>query len=268
MPIAMLASPKGGVGRTTLCANVGVAMQALGYRVVVVDLDPQNALTAHFQLVTTESRGLIGRFELEDWSQLVTEQYQGLQILPFGVPDAVRFQQFAQSQLKEGWLATRLRSLLATPNTLVLVDLPAPLWLTASPLTDAAEIVLVTLLADPGSLALLPRLETQRDTLSTGDLERIGFIINQVDTRSRLKREIVELMISRLSPRVLGTIHRDEAVAEAMAEQRSLTEQAPFSAAARDVEELAKTLARRFPLRFAGAEVFGEPDAHDRRYRS
>lgn len=49
---------KGGVGKTTLCANIGGFLADMGYRVLLIDADIQPALTRHFQLSHEAEHGL------------------------------------------------------------------------------------------------------------------------------------------------------------------------------------------------------------------
>ncbi|WP_110656202.1 cellulose biosynthesis protein BcsQ [Salinicola halimionae] len=260
MTLINLLSPKGGVGRTTLCANLGVALQQLGYRIVLVDLDPQNALRLHFQFPMGDERGLIDRFDSAgDWRHYLIGLTEGLELLPFGVASDAQWDRFVAMRALPGELSRRLRALAQGPNTLILVDSHAARVSASPALIDDADLNLLVLMADSGSVALLPRLEAQVGSLRrAGEEGRVGYLLNQVDTRARLKREITELMLNRLSPSLVGSVHRDEAIAEALAEQRSLFEQAPFSAAARDIEETARALAQRFPLRFSGLSSTGQ----------
>jgi len=259
MTLINLLSPKGGVGRTTLCANLGVALQQLGYRVVLVDLDPQNALRLHFQFPVADERGLIDQFDsVGDWRHLLLELGEGLELLPFGIGSDAHWDRFTAMQSLPGELSRHLRALVQGPNTLILIDSQAAPVRAASALIDDADLNLLVLMADSGSVALLPRLEAQAGSLRrAGEEGRIGYLINQIDTRSRLKREISELMLNRPAGALVGSVHRDEAIAEALAEQRNLFEQAPFSAAARDIEEAARAMAQRFPLRFSGMASLG-----------
>lgn len=45
MSVIAVANPKGGVGKTTVSLNLGVALQRLGYSVAMVDMDSQRSLS-------------------------------------------------------------------------------------------------------------------------------------------------------------------------------------------------------------------------------
>jgi hypothetical protein len=51
MPLICVCSPKGGVGKTTLTANLAYALARSGSKVLALDFDVQNALRLHFAAV-------------------------------------------------------------------------------------------------------------------------------------------------------------------------------------------------------------------------
>ena len=59
MALISVDSPKGGVGKTTCAANLAYGIRRLGYRVAVIDFDPQNALRLHFGVPLSESAGYV-----------------------------------------------------------------------------------------------------------------------------------------------------------------------------------------------------------------
>ncbi len=62
MCIICIASPKGGVGKTTMAANIAYAIQRLGHRVIVIDFDNQNAVRLHFGMPLSDSSGYVEFF--------------------------------------------------------------------------------------------------------------------------------------------------------------------------------------------------------------
>ena len=72
---------KGGVGKTTLAANVGYNLSAMGYRVLMVDCDPQGNLSSFFGRYDLTRKGLMQALEGQQRC-IYRTNYHGLDILP------------------------------------------------------------------------------------------------------------------------------------------------------------------------------------------
>lgn len=92
MPLICVCSPKGGVGKTTLAANLAWALARAGSKVLALDFDVQNALRLHFGVPLSDERGYVAKaLELHDWSQCVLSAGSNIFVLPYGdVSDAQR----------------------------------------------------------------------------------------------------------------------------------------------------------------------------------
>ena len=242
MPLVCFTSPKGGVGRTTLAATVGVALHRLGRAVLAVDLDRQNALRLNFEL-PEELPGLASDIDGgRGWESLAVTTPAGISLIPFGAvtaADALRAQ--AQIAQNPGWLRERLRPFLDQRDLVVVADLPAGPSVLNVEIDPLADLHLLVLLADAMSLALLPRLQ-HGDYLFGGAacMPSLGYVLNQVDARRQLCRDVLALSRDILGDTLYGMIHQDEGVAEAAACQLTVLDYAPDSIASQDVMAIAQ----------------------------
>ena len=234
MPVICFGSPKGGVGRTTLTASVGVALHRFGWPVLAIDLDRQNALRLNFTL-PDQLRGIAHEIGSQrGWEEIAIETPVGIHLIPFGAvsaAEAMRVQSHVQQNT--GWLRRRVMPFTAQPDLMVLLDMPPGPSAFNAELDPVADLHVVTLLADAMSLAILPKLR-HGDYLLADAAERppqIGYVLNQVDPRRQLCRDIVALNRDVLGEALYGLVHQDEGVAEAVACQLTVLDYAPDSVA-------------------------------------
>lgn len=244
MPLVVVSSPKGGAGKTTLTANLAVAMRQRGWRVTAVDFDSQNALRFHLAPEAGEADGFArATFQGRPWRTVCTTTRSGVELIPYG--PSVREERL---HLDEALTTQRLRAEFADlqrgPADLVLVDTAPGEGLLQERLDELADVGVTVFLTDGASIALLPNY---RDGAFLhpplpGEIPRFG-VLNQVDKRRRLSRDIAEFVAERASRRFMGSVRYDEAVAEAAASGLTAMEvEAEEVGAVADIRRLAASL--------------------------
>jgi cellulose synthase operon protein YhjQ len=267
MPLILFSSPKGGVGKTTLAAHVAAILARRGYRVLALDLDPQNALRLHLGLSIREEGGYLNLIDRgSDWRKSVIETPAGVRALPFGVVDPRRVLELSAALLdKPDLLAGPVREMLAEPGLVVIIDGPPGPSAALSAVTMLADLVVVVLLADAASASLIPQIVSGRiygrGTLVGRITERTVVAMNQVELDSHLSSAVLDSAVQAFGPRLLGAVCRDDALAEALANQRLLTDEA--GGAAEDLLILADAIIARAGLAPAGEEALAFPALAD-----
>ncbi|ATF95005.1 cell division protein [Cedecea neteri] len=246
MPLVCVCSPKGGVGKTTVTANLAWALARAGSKVLAIDFDVQNALRLHFGVPLSDGRGYVAKAgESSDWSQSVLTAGGNIFVLPYGDATEAQRLDFEQRLANDSHFLTRgLSTLLNYPGLVIIADFPPGPNPALKAVSRLADLHLITLLADTASLSLLPQIENQRLTGEPLN-HRLGhyFLINQSDSRRHISRDVTAFMQQRLGDSLLGVINRDESVAEANASQQSIFDFSPASAAAFDIELISKRVA-------------------------
>ncbi len=265
MPFISIYSPKGGVGKTTLAANLGYSLSSLGLKTVVVDFDPQNALRLHFGISLADQSGFAASApESAIWSKQLVSTRNNVFVLPYGAPNLKQRLAFESHLAREPLSVVRgFQALLSQPDVIVIADLPAgqPTILQAA--LSVSDVVLTPLLADTASLSLLPMVETLFDDIAAHERQPESFVVlNLADSRRKISKDVEGFMTQRLNDRLLGIIHRDESVAEANAAQHSIMETNHASVAGFDIEVISKKLAEKLGLVTTDGSMFSPPASH------
>jgi len=213
-----VASPKGGVGKTTVSLNLGISLAHRGLRVIVIDGDVNGDLLS---LINQRSVAKLGTYDLlDDPGQLETalrvSKVHGLRLLPSSsreVPDSA----FTPGDRTEKWRAlVREAQRLAD---VVIVDCPAGVTHTTAEILQSVTHVLGVFQAETVASRSFEMFE--RGLASLNERERpvvAGVVVNMLRKDAASARAYEALIASDPSRRVLETaITRSEAFEEAAA---------------------------------------------------
>lgn len=243
MSVICVHSPKGGVGKTTLTANLAHSLARTGVKVLAIDFDVQNSLSLHFGVPLSDDRGYVAKsIESSDWSDSILTAGGNIFILPYGNVTEEEQEKFENNLLNDELFLTRgLHSLLNYPNLVIIADLPSGRSPVLKAVSSLSSLHLVPFLSDTASLALLSQVESKR--LIGGMQAEHYFVLNQIDNRRNVSRDVALFMKDRLGNKLLGEIHKDESVIEAHAAQKLILDFNPVSSAAFDIDNIAKKIA-------------------------
>lgn len=233
MPVIALQGVRGGLGTTSVTAALAWALQQLGESVLAIDLSPDNLLRLHFNTPFELDRGW-ARAELDGtgWQQGAMRYCKKLDFLPFGRLNATERLKVRQSA---SGTAQRWQDFLAQLRASghyrwILLDIPAG---------DDSQNEQLLALADQVFLLLNPdancHARLHQQPLPTG----CHLLINHYSSASPLQQDLHQLWLQTLAGLLPLVIHRDEALAEAMAVKQPLGEYRPESLAADEVLTLA-----------------------------
>ncbi|ROT45382.1 cellulose biosynthesis protein BcsQ [Pusillimonas sp. NJUB218] len=233
-------SAKGGVGKTSFAASLGVCMARADRPVIMLDLDPQNSLCHHVGIPPNAREGsALASLNNHKWSTTVVELAPDLRLIPYGIPsEAERTAYEDILEQNPHWLSERLSELSITPGTIIIFDTPPGPSIYIQRVLEIANLALVLTLPDAASFAAIPVMERLLNQYSRprAAFDGAKYIINQVNSAHPLSRDMAEVIRHELGSALIGRIHADQFMCEALANRQDVTSFAPYSQASYDIK--------------------------------
>lgn len=249
MTIIAIASAKGGVGKTTISANLGMALARAGRPVLLIDLDPQDSLRLHFTAAAPGEQGLArAACDGTDWRASLIDIGGGCQVLPYGRINELGRESFeGLLRLQPQLLRQGIASLRLPKDTVVILDTPPGPSVYLSQALSSCSTAVVALLSDAASYATLPMMHglLQRYCFGRSDFGDHAYLINQVDNARQLNADVAHVMRVQFGSRALPLVHQDQAIPEALACNQFVGDYDPTSRATKDLAAMAEQLVRR-----------------------
>jgi chromosome partitioning protein len=249
--IIAMCNQKGGVGKTTTAINLASALAGYGRKVLVVDFDPQGALSAGLGVVAHDIKtiyDLMVEKDLNVEEVIVKTGVKNLDVIPANIDLSAAEVQLVNEVAREQILARILRPILGNYDVIIIDCQPSLGLLTVNALT-AAHGVLIPLncefFALRGVALLIETIEKVRDRLNPA-IKLDGILATMYDPRTLHAREVVERLYEAFGDQVFDTIvNRTVKFPDATIAALPITEFAPTS----DAAEYYRTVARELVAR-------------------
>ena len=250
--VLALCNQKGGVGKTTSTINLGAALAGYGRRVLLVDLDPQGALSAGLGIASHELDHTIYNLMLQPSTQLtdvlMSTRVEGVDLIPANIDLSAGEVQLINEVGREHTLSRALKPLLHAYDY-ILIDCQPSLGLLTVNALACAHGVIIPLAAEYFSLRgvalLVDTIDKVQERINP-DLSVAGVLVTMYDGRTVHAREVVAMLDQRFGDTVYDTIvSRTVKFPETTVAGEPITSYAPTSPAAQAYQALAREVIAR-----------------------
>ena len=252
--VVAMVNQKGGVGKTTTTINLGAALVEYGLKVLLVDFDPQGALSVGLginplQLDLTVYNLLMDRgVTAED--VLLETGVEGLDLLPSNIDLSAAEVQLVTEVAREQVLGRVIKPLLPHYDVCLIDCQPSLGLLTINALTCAHGVMVpleCEFFALRGVALLMDTISKVQERLNE-ELEIEGLLATMYDARTLHGREVLARVVEAFGDKVFHTvINRTVRFPDATVAGEPITTFDPSSLGANAYRELAREVLSRWP---------------------
>ena len=209
--VVSIANQKGGVGKTTTSVNLGAALAEAGYRVLVIDLDPQGNATTGLGIQHRDLEGsvydvIINDKSLEDCTEPTA--VKNLFVVPATIDLAGAEIELVPAFSREMKLKKAIKEVISDYDY-VLIDCPPPLGLLTVNALAASDDVIVPIQCEYYALEGLGQLLRNVGLVKANlneKLEMRGIILTMFDARTKLSEQVASEVREHFGTKVYNTV--------------------------------------------------------------
>lgn len=251
--VISMVNQKGGVGKTTTTINLGAALAEYGYRVLLVDFDPQGSLSVGLGLNPHQMEmtvyNLLMQREVAVDEVVVPSGVAGMDLLPSNIDLSAAEVQLVHEVAREQTLQRVLAPALEKYDVILVDCQPSLGLLTVNALT-ASDSVIVPLECEYFALRGVALLKTTIDKVRerlNPKLEIDGVLGTMFDGRTLHGREVMERLVEAWGDTVFHTvIRRTVKFSDSTVAGEPITSYASDSTGADAYRQLAKEVLSRW----------------------
>ncbi|WRS26671.1 ParA family protein [Oscillospiraceae bacterium MB08-C2-2] len=237
--VITVTNQKGGVGKTTTTLAVGAGLMKKGFRVLVVDLDPQANLSFSLGGDMEEAPTVYELLKREIRPQYAVQRGNGVDFITSNILLSGAELEF--TQLGREFLLKRMLLPLMGKYDYIIIDTPPALGFLTVNAFACADYVIIPMLADIFSLQGIAQLSDTIERMRAycnSQIEVGGILLCKYDGRKVLSKRILEtatMVAEQIGTKVYRCkIRNSIAIPESQTNQTSIFEYARSSEAARD----------------------------------
>ena len=250
--IISMCNQKGGVGKTTSTINMGACLAEYGRKVLLVDLDPQGALSAGLGLTHDDIEDTIYDVMLDNHTSIHSAIQHtgvaGLDLVPANIDLSAAEIQMVNEVGREHTLARALRPVRRDYDFIIIDCQPSLGLLTVNALACSQGVIIpmeCEFFSLRGLALLTDTVEKVSDRINF-DLEVMGILVTMFDRRTKHAREVMSRVVDYFGDKVFDTvITRTVRFPETSVAGEPITTWAPSSPATQQYRNLAKEVIER-----------------------